>query len=210
MKKFNRLSKSLFVLSSMKFIFIVSLILSIVLWSIPVLSFNTAIWSFFQEKNGVDFTQDAGFYNSIILEFLEYGTKVPFLNEQEFSHMQDVRRVIVVTNVIFFVSFLALLSSLNHLTKTNRRFMIKTIRITSIAVFILSSMIFLLLLANFDYVFDAFHKILFERNFIFPASSILKILYPDEFFLGLGTIYLLSIIVVSLAAAIISHRLKLK
>ncbi|MBU5537450.1 MAG: DUF1461 domain-containing protein [Candidatus Aenigmatarchaeota archaeon] len=209
--KLNKFSKVIFVLSILKGIFVVSLILSLFLWSVPILSFNSDIWLIFQERSGVilDF-ENARNYNELIVEFFKTGLNLEFLNEKELSHMKDVKTVITIANVLFIFSFISLISGFSYFSKSQRKFLLKALRKTSLFVFVITLIFSVIILTNFHSSFMIFHKIIFIRNFVFPADSLLKILYPDEFFYGLSALYLLSVLIVSFIVAVISHRLKLK
>lgn len=207
----GKISKLFFAMSALKFIFILSIITSLFLWSIPFLSSSTGVWSFLQERSGVTIDDnEAGFYNTLIEDFIRHGDDLPFLNEIEALHMDEVRQIILISNVTFFVSFIALLSSFDHFSRKDRNFLVTALRRTSLFVLALTFAIMLAFLASFDFVFLIFHKVLFVENFVFPANSILKTLYPDRFFLGMLIIYLFCTMTVSLLVAVISHRLKLK
>lgn len=208
--KLTTFKKTIFVLSILKFIFVVSLILSLLLWSIPVLAFNSSIWKIFQERSGVIVNNDAKSYNDLIIEFFRKGLKLDFLNEQEFSHMREVRAAIIIANIVFAFSFVFLISGVFYLSRTQKRFLLEATRKTSIVVFVVTLILSIIILTNFQTSFISFHKIVFVKNFIFSDDSILKTLYPDKFFYGLSAFYLISILLVSLLVAVISHRLKLK
>ena len=105
MKKLTTFSKTLFILSILKGIFVVSLILSLLLWSIPILSFNSGIWEFFQKRSGVIFGSNTTTYNDQITDFFKTGLKLNFLNENEFSHLQAVRTTITTVTIVLGFSF---------------------------------------------------------------------------------------------------------
>lgn len=209
--KLTSFPKYLIFLAVLKGIFVMSLILSLFLWSIPILSFNSDIWLIFQKRTDVALDlKDVKSYNELITDFFIKGTKLDFLNQSEISHMQDVRKVLTGLGVIFTFSFIALLINFFYLSKSQKRFVIGMTRNISIGVFIVTLIVSILIMTNFDWTFLGFHKLVFVKNFIFPANSLLKILYPDRFFFGLSALYLLSVLVISLTVAIVSHRLKLK
>jgi len=209
--KLTGFSKTVLILTIVKGIFVTSLILSLVLWSIPVLSFNSGIWLLFQERSGVLLgPENLKTYNELIVEFFRTGLRVGFLNERELSHMEDVRNVISIANLLFAFSFISLISGFSYFSKHEKRFLLQAIRKSSLAVFVIALVLSIVILVDFNAAFFSFHEIFFVRNFIFPADNLLKILYPDEFFQGLSAFYLLSIMVVSLVVAVISHKLKLK
>ena len=138
MKKLSTFSKTLFLLSIMKFIFILSLLLSLFLWTIPILSFNSGIWSIFQQRSDVvlDPEGSARNYNGLVIKFFREGIGLDFLNEEELSHMEDVRKVVVITNVLFIVSFASVLSNFSYFSKADKKFLLKTVRKISLFVFI--------------------------------------------------------------------------
>ncbi|MBI2005437.1 MAG: DUF1461 domain-containing protein [Candidatus Aenigmarchaeota archaeon] len=208
--KLQTFSKTVLFLAVLKGIFVLSLILSLVLWSIPILSLNSDVWRIFQQRSDVVLDENTTNYNELIVDFFRTGLKLEFLNEKEFRHMQDVRTVITIVNILFVFSFLSLVSGFSYLSKKQKQFLIKAVRRTSSFVFIITLLFSLVIFLNFNIAFLSFHKIFFVKNFIFPANSLLKTLYPDEFFFGLSAFYLLSVLIVSLVVLIISHKLKLK
>lgn len=204
-------SKAVIFLMIVKSIFVISLILSLFFWSIPIISLNSDIWLIFQKRSEValDFNE-VKTYNDLIIEFFKTGLNLEFLNESESSHMHDVKQVITIINILVIFSFVSLVSGFSYLSKSQKRFLLDATRKTSILVFVVTLVLSVIIITDFYSSFLAFHKIFFVQNFIFPADSLLKTLYPDEFFFGLSALYLLSVLVVSLVVAIVSHRLKLK
>ncbi|MBI1979115.1 MAG: DUF1461 domain-containing protein [Candidatus Aenigmarchaeota archaeon] len=203
-------SKAVIFLMIVKGIFVISLILSLFLWSIPILSFNSEIWDLFQKRSGVLVSEDVKSYNDLVIEFFRTGLGLGFLNEREFSHMEDVKQVITIVNILVVFSFVSLVSGVSYLSRSQKKFLLDAARKTSLAVFLMTLILSVLILLNFNVAFLSFHKIFFVRNFIFPADSLLKTLYPDQFFRDLAAVYLLSIMVISLVVAAVTHRLKLK
>lgn len=209
----NKISKIIFVVSILKVIFVISLFLSLFLWSIPVLSLNSKIWMFFQERSGMVLDDSVKSYNERVIDFFFNNVNLDFLNENEMNHMQDVRNILIITNGLAIFSFVALLLDFLYLSKSSKRdkmFILDAVKKVSLSVFGITLILTLLAITNFYSVFTYFHQIFFIKNFVFPPDSLLKILYPDEFFYGLGAFYLISIMIVSLAVAVIAHRLKLK
>src|SRR3989338_7663511 len=112
-------------LSILKGIFVVSLILSLLLWSIPLLSLNSNIWLLFQKRSDVALDlKDVKSYNELITDFFIKGREPNFLNESEFLHMQDVRKILTGLSAIFTFSFIALLLNFFYLSKIQKRFII--------------------------------------------------------------------------------------
>lgn len=204
------LSKTVFILTIIKGLFVTSLVLSLFLWSIPILSFHSGIWEIFQEKSGVVLDSDVKSYNELLIDFFKSGLGLGFLNEKEVTHMKAVRDVIRLSTIFFAFSFVFLIIGVGYFSKKQKRFLLEATKKTSLAVFAITLILSILILIDFNTAFQIFHKIVFVKNFIFPSDSLLKILYPDKFFYGLGAFYLVSILVVSLIAVIVSHKLKLK
>jgi len=203
-------SKDVIFLMIVKGIFVISLILSLFLWGIPILSFNSDIWNLFQERSGLLVSEDVKSYNDLVIDFFRTGLGLGFLNEREFNHMEDVKQVITIVNILFVFSFVSLVSGVSYLSKSQKKFLLNAARKTSLAVFLITLILSVLILLNFNVAFLSFHKIFFVKNFIFPGESLLKTLYPDKFFYGISALYLLSVLIVSLAVFIVTHRLKLK
>jgi len=180
------------------------------LWSIPLLSFNSSIWRVFQERSGVVLNENVATYNNLIIEFFKGGLKLDFLNEDELGHMQNVKSVITIVNIALAFSFAFLMLDWVYLSKSEKRFLLEAARRTSLIVFAVTLIISIIILTNFNATFLSFHKIVFVKNFIFPGESLLKTLYPDKFFYGISALYLLSVLIVSLVVFIVTHRLKLK
>lgn len=203
-------SKTVLIFAVLKGIFVISLILSLILWSIPILSFNSGIWSIFQDRSGVILDLNSKTYNERIVEFFKTGVNLEFLNEKEFAHMEDVKQMIAIANILFLFSFVGLISGFSYLSQSQKKFLLNATRKTSLVVFVMTFTISVFILLNFDIAFLSFHKIFFVKNFIFPADSLLKTLYPNQFFRDLVAVYLFSIMIISLAITIVSHKLKLK
>ena len=209
--KLHPLSKTVLALAVVKGIFVLSIALSLVLWNIPILSSNSKIWLLFQERSGVALQIDnVEMYNDKVIDFFRHGLNLDFLNEKEASHMKDVKNLTNVLNIMLAFSFVYLLVGFSYLSKMQKKFMISAVRKTSLTVFVATLVLSVMILSNFRVSFLSFHKLVFVRNYIFPSDSLLTALYPDGFFFGLSALYLVSILIVSLMVAIVSHRLKLK
>lgn len=207
----NKISKIIFVVSVLKVIFVVSLFLSFFLWSLPLLTLNSGIWEFFQERSGIVLNgTDVKTYNEHVIDFFFNNVTLNFLNVNESGHMQDVKNMLTVVNGLALFSFVSVISNLVYLSKKDKGFLIRAIRKISLIVFCITLIFSLIMLTNFYSVFTYFHELVFVKNFAFPSSSLLKTLYPDEFFYQVSSFYVLSILIVSLVVAVISHRLKLK
>ena len=206
-----KLSRFLLTVSIFKVIFVISLFLSFFLWSLPIISLNSKIWELFQDRNGVLLNStDVKGYNDHVIDFFFNNASLNFLTSNESSHMQDVRNILIIVNGLAIFAFIAVISNFGYLSRTDRNFLIKATRKISLIVFCITVVFSFLILTNFYSVFTYFHELIFIKNFAFPSSSLLKLLYPDEFFYQISAFYVLSIMIVSLVVAVVSHRLKLK
>ncbi len=209
--KINKIFKLVAIATILKGIFVISVILSFLLWSLPILTFNTSLWLLFQKRSDVTLELDeVKDYNNQVADFFIRGFRLNFLTEKEFSHMQDVRQWVIIGNILFAFSFIGLIVEFAYFSRKQKQFLINALRKTSLVTFAVTLVISLMILLNFQTAFLQFHKIFFVRNFIFPAESVLTRLYPDSFFLGLSALYLISILLVSGITFLISGRLKLK
>ena len=210
-KKINRFRKTLLMLAVLKIIFVLSLFLSFILWSFPIISLNSNVWSSFQDRSGVVLNStDTKNFNDRVIDFFFNNIPLNFLNANESGHMQDVRNVLLVVNGLALFSFTLVISNFIYLSKVDKRFLLESVRKISLIVFCITLMFSFLLLTNFYIVFTYFHELVFVKNFVFPSSSLLKILYPDEFFYQISAFYVLSVMAVSLVVTIVAHKLKLK
>ena len=213
-RKISRVRKTLIVLSVVKIIFVLALFLSLTLWSIPIISLNSNLWSVFQDRSGVVLNNTATkSYNDLIIDFFTNNTKLNFLNERELNHLEAVRNLITVMSGVALFSFIYVIGNIAYpskFSKEQKKFLLNAIQKTSLVVFIITLIFSIIVLTNFYTTFIYFHKLFFVSNFAFPSNSLLKILYPDDFFFQLSGVYLLSIMITSLIVAVVSRKLKLK
>ncbi|MBI2547573.1 MAG: DUF1461 domain-containing protein [Candidatus Aenigmarchaeota archaeon] len=192
----------------LKAVFIISLSLSFVLWSVPILSSSYGMWLVLQKNSNVHMNPaDLENYNNRIIEFFKTGSNLEFLNANESSHMNDVGYIVNNSNAIAGISLAMLMFSAYFLTD-RKDFIIKSTKIASAVVFSVILLIAVFAYLDFQTAFLLFHKISFVNNFSFPSDSFLKTLYPDGFFLELGMVYLLSVMIPSLIVAVIFFKLK--
>jgi len=116
----------------------------------------------------------------------------------EASHMRDVRLVFV---VIWFLSFVFLsflffcffyLKKLIILKKKNSKknlfLFFDYLKKGSLFSFIFLIALLFFAWFSFDFAFDLFHRIFFPQgNWVFPFDSLLIILFPSSFFVGIST-----------------------
>lgn len=112
----------------------------------------------------------------------------PEFNENENSHMEDVRAVISI------LSYVLLLGIIGMALLWNSRFLRKAPLIA-----VILPLPFIII--PFDFVFDWFHKVFFPQgNWMFPAGSTITSFYTESFFLAyalwiIGTGWVLNLLI---------------
>ena len=115
-----------------------------------------------------------------------------FFNEQERSHLYDVKILIQKAALLFYVSLvISLVIIITQYILNGKRVILLLSKIfiyTGIFTILLLSFFFLLyLFAGFDFLFIKFHEILFIGNYSFdPNVSNMKALFPDAFFFDIS------------------------
>ncbi|MFH1648964.1 MAG: DUF1461 domain-containing protein [Candidatus Woesearchaeota archaeon] len=139
--------------------------------------------------------ENADDWNSQVMTFLvgKKDQKLEFLNNNEVSHMQDVRSILDFLGMLYWAAVLGFLFILKVLWKNERKEMKQMLAKSifwsaGILVGVLAIMM-VFWLFDFTQAFDFFHKMLFPQgNWTFPYSSPLIQLYPHEFFLDFGKV----------------------
>ena len=188
-----------------KIVSVLSLVSVLLLWPITVLSSNSDIW-FFLQKGKISIPEgDAKFYDQQMAYFLKGEIKnLDFLTQSEMQHMQDVKILLVKSNMIFWFSIILFLMASLCLGKNVRNIARKT----SIVILTFLILIIILNIIDFNWIFLKSHGIFFTGNYAFPANSMLKTLYPDSFFRNVFILYFLLSILGSLAVVAASYMLK--
>ena len=135
--------------------------------------------------------------------FFSNGEVSELLNEKEESHMEDVKNLIVTSQLIFillivtfaYLKFNDELSKKHYVTGGKAGLY-----------FTLGVMVFALI--SFERLFYYFHLVFFPMgNFTFPEQSILIQLFPPEFFLQISIAWLIASFVISLTTLLLSKYL---
>ncbi|MFA6088742.1 MAG: DUF1461 domain-containing protein [Candidatus Woesearchaeota archaeon] len=102
---------------------------------------------------------------------------VPF-NQKEQSHMIDVKKLIIIEQVLTIILLLSFLA----ICVTGQFEFFKHIKISFFIMIIILLMV-LLMSRAFDFIFTVFHKIFFPQgNWQFPADSLMIQTYQEQFF----------------------------
>ena len=178
----------------MKNIFLILAIVSF--FSILILSSATSLVfdkkSYFkeQEKSKVYEDLNKSLAQNVTINVIDYfryeetlGTD--FFNEDEKLHMQDVKSLINKITIAYYISIFLLVVFFILYYNTTKDF---SRSLSSVLIFgsIFTIVIFIMLyFANFSFLFDRFHLIFFESNYLFPADSNIIRLFPESFFSGI-------------------------
>ena len=113
----------------------------------------------------------------------------------EFSHLQDVRKVMKAADYLFYFSLLILTLIFTY-HKKDRKQLAKLLKCGGIATISFMLAILLLSALFFNQVFALFHQIFFPQgNWTFASDSLLIQIFPLEFFIGISrNIFVLTII----------------
>jgi integral membrane protein (TIGR01906 family) len=127
--------------------------------------------------------------NDVFLFLKNKQESISGFNEDEISHMKDVRNLLSKLNAIFcaFLGlsiFFLLLWALYYNKKEKYRCLFSSFFYSGIFCIILITTAGLLLVIDFNFAFTLFHKIFFPMgNYTFdPSVSLLKQLFPNKFF----------------------------
>lgn len=114
-----------------------------------------------------------------------------FFNEQDLFHMQDVREIFITVfnfNWFLIISFIILLLIFIYIKGDWKNILPNFYFINLFLFFIVSLIVFIFCLVDFEGMFYFFHSILFDNNlWLFqPQSDLMIQLFPLEFFKDFG------------------------
>ncbi len=190
------------------FLSIISLITVIIIGSLSALLFNKEYYNLLYAKTGTYERLDKELVSNKTDElflFLKNKSSLDtdFYTENEISHLKDVKNIMKITFIVYYLSLFLLLVSICHFyIKFRKEFVLLLSRIlnySGITIFIIAIIFFMF---NFSGLFEIFHKLLFKGNYTFPyTSNMIKMFSEDFFKLFAEEIFKISIIktVVSLS-----------
>lgn len=114
--------------------------------------------------------------------------------ELEASHLEDVKKVMIFADYVFYILSLALISIITYYKK-DRGFVLRLFnyggKFTVVAIAILG----IISLLFFDLIFSLFHQLFFPQgNWTFAADSLIIQTFPLEFFVAISrNIFLLTL-----------------
>lgn len=129
-----------------------------------------------------------------------------FFSNQAILHLNDVRKSLVFTSNLFYLSFALVLVVIAILIKAKQfRLLIQAAQVASLATIIFMILALLGLFSAFDSLFGQFHQLLFVNNlWLFPKDDNLVKLFPREFFVEFANKLAQNIVVVSVLIALVS------
>jgi uncharacterized membrane protein len=100
---------------------------------------------------------------------------------KELSHMGDVRVVVSGLSVVTFFLLFGIFLSFVYLSVSE----VRKVLVSSGVVGVILTILFSLLLLNFDWAFTVFHKLFFSQgNWQFPSDFLLIQLFPESLFIA--------------------------
>ncbi|MDD5177839.1 MAG: TIGR01906 family membrane protein [Candidatus Nanoarchaeia archaeon] len=130
-----------------------------------------------------------------------------FFNEKEKLHLKDVKTLIFVANILFYLSLVLMLGFLIYFIKTKN---IKEIKV-SLSIACVSVLVILLVLFLFDFsdLFLEFHKILFSNNLwlLNPLEDKLIIMFPEPFFYKILIEIVMNILLITAIIILINTKI---
>lgn len=132
----------------------------------------------------------------------------PLFDDDERSHMADVRAVFQATKVAFVAGVVVVLAVLRWTDRAGRS---RIVRDAALAAGTGVSLIAIAAAVSFDQLFLLFHEVFFPQgNFLFGPDSNLLALYPDPYWYGvtlrIGIAFVIAMAVTASAAAATLHR----
>ena len=165
-----------------KILLIVTIILFIMLLNFRMYVFNTEYYEEEFRKSGVYNSFPKEEANEQLNKLIHYlKTDQPltntFFNEKEKKHLEDVKRLIQKTLIIFYCSIVLL----PMLLFRNRKGLTRPFLYSGV---LLISIPLVLSIINFQFTFIIFHELLFTNNFwvLNPETDNLIKLFPEQFF----------------------------
>lgn len=178
----------------LKNIFLVLTIISffsvLILSSTTSVVFDKKIYFREQENNNVYENINKTKAQNVTITLINYfryekTLETDFFNENEKIHMQDVKSLINKMTIAYYISIVLMVAFFLLYYKTTNNF---SKSLTSVLIFgsIFIILIFAILyFVDFSFLFDKFHIVFFESNYLFPADSNMIKLFPENFFKGM-------------------------
>ncbi|MBN2422038.1 DUF1461 domain-containing protein [Candidatus Woesearchaeota archaeon] len=207
-----------------KFIFIVSVIslffvlfffsVFYTIYNLPFYEYEYEkydIYSLFGKEKTISVTRNLFNY----FKNKEYLDNV-FFNEEEISHLYDVKVLINKFYVFYLFNLILFISSLFIVYRLKKKRFVKNIAKILVytglfSVLLIISVFIFYKVTGFYFLFEKFHEILFTGNYSFdPGVSNMKAMFPDGFFMDMsfriGFIFVLESMIVLLTGIILKRK----
>lgn len=134
-------------------------------------------------------------------------------NEREISHMKDVKSLTYNIVAIYVITLVILVAVILLTFFYNRKRFKEFLSLMLIygGFFSLAFLIVILILAklNFDFLFDIFHKIFFEKDtYLFSGNDLLIRLFPGNFFYDISFLIFSTALIASAAAVLVGFIIR--
>ncbi len=193
----------------LKILFVISLVLLIFLSNFKVLALNFNVYKEeFSKLNIYDKIPDADEHALNLINY--YNNKEGlsnFFNEQEKLHLQDVKYLVNLFFIIFYITLiLSLIIFIYFIYKKDSSLILNSILISSIIIILLQGLFFI---SNFSSLFIKFHEISFNNDlWLFNPNANIVNLFPEQFFYDIMLKIMVNSLVTSLILIILTLILK--
>lgn len=162
-----------------------------------------------QDFPNTDIVKDANDERQLTSSFVGASEMYCF-SPDTISHLDDCYRIARVAIVVLAICGIAALAALIASGVLGRRRLLGNVFIASGVVVIVAFVALgTLAVANFDGFFSAFHQIFFSQgNWTFPYDSLLICSLPTVFWVGMGVIWLIVTVLVSILSIAIGARVR--
>lgn len=195
----------------LKFVFIFLLVLLVLFTNLKLYSLN---FNYYQKEftklNVYDNIPQANEHALNLIKYMNNKEELSnFFNEQEKTHLHDVKYLINLAFIIFYLVLILTLMFLMYFIYKKKYLIILDSLITSSLIIILLQIIFLI--TNFSSNFLLFHEILFTNNlWLFNPGDNIVNLFPEEFFYDISLKIMLNSLIISLILIVSSLIIRFK
>lgn len=132
------------------------------------------------------------------------------LTSDALSHLDDVYRVVVAARIALIIVALAAVAACAHLAiRVGRRALGSALALSGITVIAVFALLAAWVVVDFNGFFAAFHSLFFANGtWTFSWDSLLITMYPPEFWMGMGGVWLATTGLLSILASIVGITLR--
>ena len=132
------------------------------------------------------------------------------LDAEAISHLDDVYQVVTIArNVLIVVAVLAVAACAHVGIRKGRRSLGRVMTFSGVVVLALFVALGIWVAVDFNGFFAVFHSLFFsEGSWYFASDSLLITMYPTNFWIGMGAVWLVVSCVLAVLALVIGHKLR--